>query len=106
MIVHAPVGDETNDFKERKHDVKPETVKGDELSEEDALVRTMSIHGDKANDFKERKHDVKPETVKGDALSEEDALVRTMIIHGDKANDFKFNGNPYEQYNDEQWPCK
>ena len=106
MIVHAPVGDETNDFKERKHDVKPETVKGDELSEEDALVRTMSIHGDKANDFKERKHDVKPETVKGDALSEEDALIRTMSIHGDKANDFKFNGNPYEQYNDEQWPCK
>jgi hypothetical protein len=52
MIVHPPVDDEANDFKERKHDVKTETVKGDELSGEDALIRTMIVHGDKANDFK------------------------------------------------------
>jgi hypothetical protein len=53
-------------------------VKGDELSEEGALMRTMIVHppvDDEANDFKERKHDVKTETVKGD----ESAKLRTTL---------------------------
>jgi len=103
--------DKKQETPERKQDVKTVTVKGDELSEEDALLRTKIVHEDvgdearkedKTQETAERKHDVKTETVKGDELSEEEALLMTKIVHedvGDKANDFKFkgNGNHYEQ---------
>jgi len=105
--------DKKQEIPERKQDVKTETVKGDELSEEDALLRTKIVHEDvgdearkedKTQETAERKHDVKTETVKGDDGLQNNVPGEdpSMIVHedvGDKTNVFKVkgNGNQYEQ---------